>query len=545
MPHEEEKTSAAESAAQEPVNTTPPISFLTVFKDISHLAIPMALSFTFSFEVFLSVILLERLSENEDEVAAATLVSTYVNAVAVFFISPLFAVAIYLSHKLGDWREAIEAQPPLSVERLNEKKEIIASTNANALLIASVAAIPSTLLLYYSNGVLASVFQQEAAVVQATQPYLRTFAFAIPGLLSRLSLEQIMFSFKKTKPAMLMGLTNLGVGVVIALGLGFGFDTEVIKIPKWGPRGVALGFLVETYMSALAYGLYVAFNKDIRKFQFFNAILRRVQNGAQQRWDILKLGRSISFTTCLELSIMLMVGIFSGLAGTRSQAAMTYYMQFAYFQLIVLMAFSFSCAQELSRAIGSIHYLEANRVGRYGFLTTMLWLTPASLVFALYPKGLASDASNEILAVLEPLAPIMSAGVIFEMIRYNLLQQLRAMDDLAIPNIISFLGTSLGILLMGILGLRTSLGVNGVAVGYLLGVGLSTVALSVRWSKQIHALGQAQPLRLNGNNTYSAGLLCSFFRKSPAQERGARGILSSTPPDIELGASVRMARNPL
>ncbi|HYF98085.1 MAG TPA: MATE family efflux transporter, partial [Coxiellaceae bacterium] len=443
----------------------------------------------------MSVVLLKYLSENEDETAAATLVSTYANTVSILFMSPLFAVAIYLSGKLGEYREAMKAEPKLLTQELDEKKEIIASTNANALMIASAAAVPSTLLLYYSKNVLTSVFQQNVLVVQAAEPYLTTFAFASPGLLTRLSFEQVMFSFGKTKPAMLMGLANLGVGVVIALGLGFGLDSSPIKIPKWGAKGVALGFLIETYLTALAYGLYVAFNKESREFKFFNSLLIRARNNAKQRWDILTLGGSISFTVLLELGITLALGIFSGLVGAQSQAAMTYYMQFIYFQFIVLSAFSFSCAQEISRKRGSNRYLDAKRMSQYGLLTTVLWLTPVPLLFALYPKAISNGASSEISVILSQLVPIMSISIIFDNARYNLLQQLRAMNDLFVPNMIAFFGMSLGIALIGVLGLRTSLDINGVGIGYLIGVGLPALGLFLRWHKQIHLknMEQQQP----------------------------------------------------
>src|SRR5262245_28669877 len=68
------------------------LSFFSVFKRISELGIPMALSFTFSFEVFLAVLLLNYLSKTNDDVAAATLVSVLMNTICVFSMSPLFAV---------------------------------------------------------------------------------------------------------------------------------------------------------------------------------------------------------------------------------------------------------------------------------------------------------------------------------------------------------------------------------------------------------------------------------------------------------------------
>ena len=450
-----------------------------VFRKITKLAIPMGLSFTFSFEVVLAVVLLNAMSRNNDDIAAAALVSILMNTVCVLGVSPLFSVALLLSNKLGDWREASKSENAITLE---QKKAVISSFNANTLVIASAISPIAFLALFFSKDILVSIFHQDANVANIAQDFLRTYSFAIPGILTRAAFEQIMFGFGKTKPAMWIGLGNLAIGSLIAGVLGFG----LISSPKLGPQGVAIGFLLEAYLTAACYGAYVALSPTCKEFNFFNSMLKKIRENKGQRQDILNLGGSISFTVAIELAMTLSIGIFSGLVGTAEQSAMSFNMQFIYFEFVMLAAFSFSCAQEISRELGAKKYANANKIAKYGLLTTVGYLTPLPVIFSIYPKALLiSGASNDVLSVLIHLTPIMSCGVIADAVRYNLLQQLRAVGDLTVPNVIAVFGMCTGIALSAALGLKTSLGIDGVAAGYTIGIGLTATGLAFRWKDQV------------------------------------------------------------
>ena len=72
-------------------------NFWGVFKKISALSIPMALSFTFSMEIFLVSLLLNSTSEDDDELAATTLITIMLNTLVVIGASPLFAMSVLTS----------------------------------------------------------------------------------------------------------------------------------------------------------------------------------------------------------------------------------------------------------------------------------------------------------------------------------------------------------------------------------------------------------------------------------------------------------------
>lgn len=490
-------------------------SFCDVFTKISGLAIPMGLSFTFSFEVFLAILLLQRLSESDDERAASTLVSTFMNTTVILAASPILALAYVLKEKLGEWKESkkskqttsvedlpsspLAQQSPVSIavmddedesgrkdEKIDGLREKIENTNIYGLLISAAVTVPSLPILYFSEGIFKDVFSQKSTVASSAAEFLVPYSFAIPGVMSRASFEQVMFSFGKTKEAMYLGLGSLGVGTSLAVLLGFGAEVGSITIPKMGPKGIAIGFAFEAYLTAFFYGLFIKRNKECKEFNFYNFSWERVRKNVDELLGLLKIGKSFFWSFAIEFALTLAIGIFSGLLGPESQSAMSYNLQFLYFQVLMLSGFSFTCAQEMKEELGAQKKKNALMIAKHGLSTTLLMLTPIPVLFAGWPKALeaiSGGASEEVSRDLQTLVPIMCTGAVFETVRFNLLQQLRALNDLDVPNAIAFAGMAGGVLLSGLLGLETSLGIDGVGLGYLMAEVGAAAAMYKRWQK--------------------------------------------------------------
>ncbi|STX50996.1 MATE efflux family protein [Legionella busanensis] len=457
-------------------------SFGRVFKTISKLSIPMALSFTFSIEIFLIVILLNNLNENDNEndVAAATLISVLLNALAVIGMSPLFSMSVLASNKIGELNEAEKRGEDLI--SLQEKREYIASINRNGLWMSAVLTPPVMAGMFFSKPLLTNLFGQNEDVAQIAQNFLRTYSPAIAGLMVRISSEQMMFSFGRAMPAMLIGLANLGLGTGLSIWLGKGG----VGVPKLGGTGIAIGFVAEAYLTALFYSLYLAKHKDFKQFEFFK-IFKRYEGQFTQLRQLLKIGGSISFAVASEMSMSFAVGVFSGLIGTRAQSAITYVNQFIFLNFLGLASFGQSSSQEVSRLIGAKSYENASRMGKYSLLSTMIYTSPIPAFFAIMPSFLIISGPNkdELTAILKYLVPAMAPGIIADAARYNLLQQLRPLGDIKGATFVSVSGLSIGIILSAVLGLKTSMGIYGVGAGNTVGVLIATGGLLHRWQSRI------------------------------------------------------------
>ncbi|CAM2888665.1 MATE efflux family protein [Legionella steigerwaltii] len=456
--------------------------FWRVFKSLSSLSLPMALSFTFSFEIFLIVLLLNTLSENEDEVAAATLISTMINTLLVIGMAPLFSMSVVASNKIGELTEA-EKNGETNEVVLQEKREYIAGISRNGLWLSTFLTPPIMAGMIFSKPLLTNLFGQNDHVAELTQNALRIYSPAVAGVLTRISTEQMMFSFGRSTPAMLMGLASLAVGTGISAWLGFGG----LGIPKMGSAGIIGGYVFEAYLTSLLYALYLAKHKDFSQYEFFK-IFKKFSGQFAQLKELLQIGGSITLSVASEMAMSLSVSILSGALGTKEQAAITNLNQYIFFNFLLLAGFGQGNSQEINRLIGAKRYVSASNMGKYGLLTTLIYTTPVPLFFAVMPGVLVmGNNSNQIKDILKYLAPIMSTGVILDSARYNLLQQLRVLGDLKGSTIISVSALSLGITGSALLGLKTKLGIYGVAAGYTGGVIIALPGLTYRWRNRINS----------------------------------------------------------
>lgn len=156
-------------------------------------------------------------------------------------------------------------------------------------------------------------------------------------------------------------------------------------------------------------------------------------------------------------------------------------------------------------------------MGKYGLLTTLIYTTPVPLFFAIMLGVLVMGASpGQVKEMLKYLAPIMFSGVILDLARYNLLQQLRVLKDLNGSTMISVSALSLGITGSALLGLKTKSGVYGIAAGYAGGMVIAIPGLVYRWHNRIRAEKIKEIMEeLPQTLTSSAHCMDGFFSRLP------------------------------
>ena len=183
-----------------------PIIFNQVFQRISKISLQMTLSYTFSFQMVFLVYLLSQLDDDEDHLAAITLITSFINAITMIGISPL---------------------------------------------------------MVFSKPLLTSIFNQQETTADIAADFIQYYAISIPAMMARICSEQVLFSFGRTKPAMLIGLTNfilcMGIGSSLALGT---FGTKPL-----GTTGILIGCIMEAYFTALSFSLYIAHNSRFELFK--------------------------------------------------------------------------------------------------------------------------------------------------------------------------------------------------------------------------------------------------------------------------------------
>lgn len=477
-------------------------------------ALKMGVSFTFSLGVFALIPLLHRLSKSESDTAASAVAASMMNTACGIAAAPLFMVPSVLIPKMAEWKAFKEegkdkgemeyvnpaegTEDPNSVrvvvssvpisgtsgravssvaeKKAEKKKEIESIYNYSLSYSVVISGIVAT-IFYFSEFLLS--FTQESAVAASAQEFLRPYAFAVPGLIVRLSLEQILFLFGEFEPAAQMALPSFLVGIVVAVVLAF--------YAEMGPLGIALGFTLESYSTAILYARFI--EKHFSDFDFlkwpFTASLTNVEGDLK---ELKKRGADSALNFGIDFSLALVVSLLSGSLDEESQSAVSYNLQYIYFLLTFSVAFTFTSGQRVSSVLDNPE--QAKEMSEQGVLTTMACLAPIpimlAIVSAFYPKMF--DASEKVEESLQILVPIMCIGMVFDIARFNLMHQLRVLGDTFVPNAIALVVLVGGMAASTGLAFETSLGIYAVAGGSTLSLGVVAATMYGRWNKKLAQL---------------------------------------------------------
>ena len=491
---------------------------LQAFWQIIGKGLTIAASFTFGIEVVSVIVMLSYLSIYTNAFCALASISALMNTVVTFGFSMLFAMGVPASARLGEVRTlqgvrqsltdgdtvaetslaevrqilALGASPPTGDEdeddetpadtitleridpRLQELRRRVANVFKNGALIAAIVVPPMMATLAFSERLLIAL-GQSANVAMYAQEFLRPFALAIPGIALRVLAEQLLFSLNQATPVMVMGLISLGLGTMLSLGLGFGAGMGFV--------GVAIGYVVEAYLTALGYSVYLGLHPEFSEYRFFR-LFSDLRDNVKDLLALIGLGGFYLIAVSNEAIITFLTSVFAGALGTLEQEAWVFALQYIYFLFLVSAAFGMANCQELSRELGARCYDNARRVGIYGLLATLAVIVPLPVIFAIDPRILMVILGNQqpaIYHILRTMIPIVSVGVISDAVRYNLLQQLRPLQRSGLATFLSAAGLTLGIIIAGVLGLMTSLGIDGIALGYTLGSMIAALGLFIAW----------------------------------------------------------------
>ena len=480
MRDDEENTSESIEAFEDMGEEDVP-SLWSILKRLLELSIPMTLSYTFTFQMVFLVYLLSHIDEDEDNLAAITLITSLINTIIVVGICPLFSMSMIVGREIGELQTAENNAEDETL--LKDRRDHIAGANRNGLLISAAITPLMVSGMVFAKPILIHVFNQNEVVASITQNFVRPYALTTPAAMVRQCSEQIMFSFGRTKPAMIIALTSCGIcmsfGSALALG-SFGF-------PQMGKTGVLIGCISDAYLTALAFTLYIVMDPRFKSFKFFD-LLKPLGPNVGQLKKIIHMGSSFLFAISTETMLALATSAIAGLVGTDEQVAFSGIMLFALVSIILQSAFGQSCSQEMSRKLGEKRFAEVSRLGRVGLITTVGFIAPIPLVLAFDPDILLmilGENNESVREMLHYLVPIIAAGCLSDALRSGLLQQLRVLGDEKGSALISSSALALGMGASAVLGLKTNMGISGVATGYTGGITLGTIALLYRWLSRI------------------------------------------------------------
>lgn len=483
---------------------------------LARLSLQMAASYTFSFEVVVLVYTMGRINNNQNNLAAISLISSMLNTIVYIGATPLFSISIIAAEELGAYRIAEKYNSEEFQLNADAARDQIAVIYRHSLLLAGALTLPMVACLVFSQPLLDSL-QQNKDVARITQNFLRPFALWIPAFMFRMCSEQIIYGFGQSKKVMQITLASF----ILTVPLGISLSLGSAGLPNLGYWGLLIGCITESYISSVAMLAYVACSKQFQPFKLFD-FSRPWEKYVSQRQKIGALGGFILLTSLSETIGLFINSTLAGLIGVEQQAALSLCSQFTLVTFLLQTASGQTCSQEMNRALGQKQFELVSLLGKSGLISSVALVFPIPLVFAISPElltGIVGNSNSGIQTILNSLVPLMAVATLIDLVRYNLLQQLLILKDVNRSALISTGSLLFGIILSAVLGLKTDMGIYGVATGYAMGVSLATISLLARWIPRIQpeAIRQLCEVQDNvGTGVTQTSRCCSMFFLKPA-----------------------------
>jgi MATE family multidrug resistance protein len=319
-------------------------------------------------------------------------------------------------------------------------------------------------------------FGQPEDVIVTAIPYYFTLALSVVFTMIFFHFKQFGEGMYITKPTMVITI----VGSLINIGLNFIFIYGMLGVPAYGVFGAGIATLLSRILMVLA--MYLYFKSTFLK-KYFQAFENHIINWKEVKF-ILKNSLPIGFQYIVEISAFALGAIMIGWIGTISLAAHQIALNLVSVTYLIASGIASATTIRVSNLKGLGEYKEVFLAARSGIKVTMGFMVIASIVFLAGNRFFPSLYIDE-LPVIDIASRLIFIAVLFQLVdglQVIELGILRGLNDLKIPTYITIVAYWLiGIQTSYIIGIHYNGGAQGVWIGYLAGLGASSIMLFIRY----------------------------------------------------------------
>ena len=372
--------------------------------------------------------------------------------------------------------------PLIAESDAKKNKSNTKSILSNGILVCIFLGAVLTIIVLIAKPIIYYMGQSEE-VVNLAYPYITFVAISLFPLIIFQSFKQFSDGLSFTKIAMIStviaNLINVVINYILIYGK-FGF-------PKLELVGAGIGTLISRFIMVLIIIYLIKSNPKINQY---------LDNLFSLKYSSIITKKIINLGYPSALQMMFEVGFFisgiwvCGIIGINYQAANQIALNLSSLTFMVALGFSVAATIRIGNQKGLNDYKNLKRIAISIFLVTILIELIFALIFIIFsdllPWLYLENNNNfdvlETVSLASKLLIIVALFQIFDGIQIVAQGVLRGIQDVKIPSMICFLSYIIfGVPIMIYLGLYTNLKATGVWIGFLIGLIIASILLSIRF----------------------------------------------------------------
>ena len=372
--------------------------------------------------------------------------------------------------------------PLIAESDAKKNKSNTKSILSNGILVCIFLGAVLTIIVLIAKPIIYYMGQSEE-VVNLAYPYITLVAISLFPLIIFQSFKQFSDGLSFTKIAMIStviaNLINVVINYILIYGK-FGF-------PKLELVGAGIGTLISRVIMVLIIIYLIKSNPKINQY---------LDNLFSLKYSSIITKKIINLGYPSALQMMFEVGFFisgiwvCGIIGINYQAANQIALNLSSLTFMVALGLSVAATIRIGNQKGLNDYKNLKRIAISIFLITILIELIFALIFIIFsdllPWLYLENNNNfdvlETVSLASKLLIIVALFQIFDGIQIVAQGALRGIQDVKIPSMICFLSYIIfGVPVMIYLGLYTNLKATGVWIGFLIGLIIASILLSIRF----------------------------------------------------------------
>jgi len=372
--------------------------------------------------------------------------------------------------------------PLIAESDAKKNKSNTKSILSNGILVCIFLGAVLTIIVLIAKPIIYYMGQSEE-VVNLAYPYITLVAISLFPLIIFQSFKQFSDGLSFTKIAMIStviaNLINVVINYILIYGK-FGF-------PKLELVGAGIGTLISRVIMVLIIIYLIKSNPKINQY-FDNLFSLKYSSIITKK--IINLGYPSALQMMFEVGFFISGIWVCGIIGINYQAANQIALNLSSLTFMVALGLSVAATIRIGNQKGLNDYKNLKRIAISIFLITILIELIFALIFIIFsdllPWLYLENNNNfdvlETVSLASKLLIIVALFQIFDGIQIVAQGALRGIQDVKIPSMICFLSYIIfGVPIMIYLGLYTNLKATGVWIGFLIGLIIASILLSIRF----------------------------------------------------------------